>query len=161
MTVHVTDSTMTSDVTPEFATRGRSAHHKPWRLSWWPDRPLTFEQALAGMELDELVSDPALVHDPMANALMQERAHRMGVVFAQALIRLAARMAARVAAAGELDAPPGRGAARASEVARGGDVGVPRRHDSDREDTAADAGYGFGYATGRPRHRTEPPAFSP
>lgn len=148
MAVHRTGSSMTSDVSPEYAYRVHRGSGKPWRLSWWPGRPLTEEQAMAGMELDELVSDAALVHDPMAFALMQECAHRLGTVFAQALVLLAKAMAARAVHGEELD--PGEPA----EGPRGGDIGIPRRP------RAPGPSHGLGYVTDRCRPHTEPPVAS-
>ncbi|MFC8042938.1 hypothetical protein [Nocardia sp. NPDC057353] len=149
MPIRVTESDMTSDVSPEYAYLVSSGGAAAWRLSWLPERPLTREQAMAGMELDALVSDPALVGDPMAFALMQERAHRLGMVFAQALLLLATRMAARTARAGA-EITPGEPA----EGARGGDIGVPRK--VRRHDRAP----GPQYLTG-PLPHTEPPVVSP
>ncbi|MFC3965433.1 hypothetical protein [Nocardia jiangsuensis] len=147
MAVHSTGSRMTSEVTPEYAYRVPAGGGKPWRLSWWPGRPLSEEQALAGMELDELVSDPALVTDPLAAALMQERAHRLGTVFAQALLLLAKAMAAR----GAVEIAPGEPA----DGPRGGDIGIPRRP---RE---PGPGRGLEYLIDRCRPHTEPPVVFP
>ncbi|WP_174552812.1 hypothetical protein [Nocardia harenae] len=150
MPIHITDSRMTSDVSPEYAFRVDFGGRKPWRLSWWRDRPLTADQARAGMELDELVSDPALVDDPMAFALMQERAHRVGLVFAQAVLLLAKAMAAR-AVHGVVEIAPGEPA----EGARGGDTGIPRRP------RAHGPSHGLEYFTDRCRPHTEPPVVFP
>ncbi|MBF6476238.1 hypothetical protein [Nocardia gipuzkoensis] len=111
MTIHSTEWTMTSDITPESACRDTDATDG-WRLSWLPDRRLTHSQALAGMRLDELLSDPHLVHDRMAQARVEVYADQLGILRDHAVILLAKRMAARLGQ--ELrpkgdPAPPGRG----------------------------------------------------
>ncbi|WP_280493465.1 hypothetical protein [Nocardia asiatica] len=110
MTIHTTEWTMTSDVTPESACRDTDATDS-WRLSWLPDRRLTREQALAGMSLDELLSDPHAVHDRMTQARVESYADQLGILRDHAVILLAKRMAARLGqqlrAKGD-PAPPGR-----------------------------------------------------
>ncbi|WP_280260447.1 hypothetical protein [Nocardia abscessus] len=111
MTIHTTEWTMTSDITPESACRDTDATDG-WRLSWLPDRRLTHSQALAGMRLDELLSDPHLVHDRMTQARVEVYADQLGILRDHAVILLAKRMAARLGQ--ELGpkgdpAPPGRG----------------------------------------------------
>ncbi|MGQ4598943.1 hypothetical protein [Nocardia sp. R6R-6] len=110
MTIHTTEWTMTSDITPEAAYRD-SDTFDGWRLSWLPDRRLTRTQALAGMRLDELLSDPHMVHDRMTQARVDVHADELGILREQAVILLAKRMAARLEK--ELrpkgdPAPPGR-----------------------------------------------------
>jgi hypothetical protein len=56
VTIHITHWSMTSDITPETAQRVADKWAKSWRLSWLPDRLLTREQALAGMDLAEIFS---------------------------------------------------------------------------------------------------------
>ncbi|MGK8523784.1 hypothetical protein ACRS6B_20585 [Nocardia asteroides] len=92
MTIHTTEWTMTSDITPESACRDTDG----WRLSWLPDRRLTHSQALAGMHLDELLSDPHAVHDRMAQARVEIYANQLGILRDHAVILLAKRMAARL-----------------------------------------------------------------
>lgn len=58
MTIYVDHRSMTSDITPEIAERTTDHARSMWRLSWMPERRLSYEQARAGMELDEIVSDP-------------------------------------------------------------------------------------------------------
>ncbi|GAA5051155.1 hypothetical protein [Nocardia callitridis] len=97
MTVYTTEWTMTSDITPETAYRDlEGAAPDTWRLSWLSDRRLTRAQALAGMELDELFSDPDGVHDRMVQAQLDIRADQLGMLRDQALIRLAKSMAERL-----------------------------------------------------------------
>ncbi|MFC9659894.1 hypothetical protein ACFVJ5_06615 [Nocardia sp. NPDC127606] len=92
MVIHGTDDTLRSDRTPEFAQRNDTGG---WRLSWLPEYTLTREQAWAGMELDELVSDLAGVHDRLAHAEISARADLLGIIWQQALIKLAKRIDAR------------------------------------------------------------------
>ncbi|MGV9720713.1 hypothetical protein [Nocardia beijingensis] len=110
MTIHTTEWTMTSDITPESAYRDTDAPDS-WRLSWLPDRRLTRGQALAGMSLDELLSDPHVVHDRTTQARAEAYADELGILRDHAVILLAKRMAARLGQ--ELrpkgdPAPPGR-----------------------------------------------------
>ncbi|QBS39011.1 hypothetical protein [Nocardia sp. CS682] len=84
-----------STVTPESAYRA-VADKDSWRLSWLPDRALTPAQARAGMELDELLSDPDAVHDRMAQARVAACADHLGILREHAVILLAKRMAARL-----------------------------------------------------------------
>ncbi|MFC6010365.1 hypothetical protein [Nocardia lasii] len=92
MTIHDTDDTLRSDRTPEFAQRVDGEH---WRLSWLPEHPLSREQAWAGMELDELASDLTAAHDRLVHAQISARADILGIMWQQALIKLAKNMAAR------------------------------------------------------------------
>ncbi|WP_063813761.1 hypothetical protein [Nocardia anaemiae] len=96
MTVDTTDWTMISDITPESAYRQIGSGAAVWRLSWLPDRPLTREQALAGMELDEILSDPDIVHDRHAHADAAILAGRVGIIWEQAVILLSKRVLARL-----------------------------------------------------------------
>src|SRR6478752_5502313 len=54
VTIYVTHWSMTSDLTAESAYRLADKWAKSWRLSWLPERLLTREQALAGMDLAEI-----------------------------------------------------------------------------------------------------------
>ncbi|MGN2639074.1 hypothetical protein ACTD5D_23510 [Nocardia takedensis] len=95
MTVQTTPWTMISDRSPEFAYRGMGSGERIWQLSWLPDRPLTRAQALAGMELDELVSAPELVDDPVARAAIVDRAEVLDIGWEDAVILLAREILAR------------------------------------------------------------------
>ncbi|MEV6559645.1 hypothetical protein AB0M22_28265 [Nocardia sp. NPDC051756] len=95
MTIHTTEWTMTSDITPESAYRDGDGP-QVWRLSWLPDRRLTEAQARAGMELDELLSDPHVVHDRIAQARVDGYADRLGMLREHVIILLAKRMAERL-----------------------------------------------------------------
>ncbi|MBF6300512.1 hypothetical protein IU459_23620 [Nocardia amamiensis] len=95
MTIHTTEWTMTSDLTPEAAFRDTDTT-EGWRLSWLPGRLLTRAQAEAGMRLDELLSDPAMVHDRITQARVDVYADQLGILRDHAVILLAKRMAARL-----------------------------------------------------------------
>ncbi|WP_174565949.1 hypothetical protein [Nocardia uniformis] len=96
MALEINDQAMTSDITPEYACRVRGAAPPIWRLSWLPDHRLTAEQARAGMELDELLSDPEVVYDDVTHALAADLARRVGVLVEHAVLMLACRMADRI-----------------------------------------------------------------
>lgn len=86
--------TIGSDRTPECATLGDDGR---WRLTWLPEHPLTQDQAVAGLRLDEILSDPALVDDRMAIAEATTCADRIGIILEQAVIRLWKRTLASLA----------------------------------------------------------------
>ncbi|MBF6098657.1 hypothetical protein [Nocardia cyriacigeorgica] len=96
MTIYATDWSMTSDITPETAHRVPGDFLMPWRLSWLPDRRLSAEQARAGMELDEIVSDPALVYDQAALARGAHCAGMLGLLWEHAIVLLSKRLSARL-----------------------------------------------------------------
>ncbi|MFF2557595.1 hypothetical protein ACFVUS_41820 [Nocardia sp. NPDC058058] len=85
---------ITSDVTPEIALRSTTSEHE-WELSWLPDRPLSFEQAVSGMVLDEILSDPALADGELALELAAIRAGELGTTLREVVLRLSIRMAQR------------------------------------------------------------------
>ncbi|WP_336082584.1 hypothetical protein [Nocardia sp. SSK8] len=94
MTIHLTPDDMRSTRSPEYAERV-GADPEVWLLSWLPDRKLTREQAFAGMQLDELLSDVTATHDRMAHAQISAYADTIGIVWEQAIIRLYKRMLER------------------------------------------------------------------
>ncbi len=96
MKLHITTRMMISGVTPESARRTTRSDEEVWRLSWLPDRELTRDQALAGMELDEMLSDLARVHDPALHAAAEIRAAALGLTVEQALILLATQILGRM-----------------------------------------------------------------
>jgi hypothetical protein len=96
MTVEATEWTMISDITPESAYRETGAGDAIWRLSWLPERRLTRAQALAGMKLDEILSDPDAVHDRRMHAEAALLADTVGIIWEQAVILLYKRMIARL-----------------------------------------------------------------
>ncbi|UGT63681.1 hypothetical protein [Nocardia asteroides] len=95
MALHSTATTITSTVSPEQA---RLDEFGTWRLDWLPDIPLTRDQAVSGMVLDEVLSDSAAVHDAMAVELAQLRAAELGLDLTQVLLRLFLRIQQRDAA---------------------------------------------------------------
>ncbi|MET7772251.1 hypothetical protein [Nocardia sp. NPDC005366] len=95
MTIHATTWMMTSDRSPEYACREPPPAHRIWCLSWLPDLFLLREQALAGMELDELLSDPDLIHDGIAHAAIADRADVLGIDWEHAAVLLYRRIVAR------------------------------------------------------------------
>ncbi|MFF0456906.1 hypothetical protein [Nocardia africana] len=96
MTLHITDWLMTSDVTPESAQRLPSLPGQ-WLLSWLPGELLTQEQALSGMIVDEILSDPAFVDDLGAVEMATLHAAELGITLDEAVIRLCARVLERTA----------------------------------------------------------------
>ncbi|MFJ4653545.1 hypothetical protein ACIP5Y_19950 [Nocardia sp. NPDC088792] len=107
VTIQISTRAMTSDVSPEYAIRvaGKSG---AWRLSWLPELRLTGEQARAGMELDEILSDPDMVYEETAHLRAAVRARRLGIPVEHAVIVLVQRMNERMerADAVEWDAEP-------------------------------------------------------
>ncbi|WP_280422823.1 hypothetical protein [Nocardia carnea] len=99
MTIHITDWQMTSGISLEFAERVQTRHGSSWLLSWLPGRALSFEQAYAAMELDEILSDPELVYDDAALSWARQQAELLGLVFEQVVVLLAGRVEARLAEA--------------------------------------------------------------
>ncbi|MGW4356747.1 hypothetical protein ACWELJ_32150 [Nocardia sp. NPDC004582] len=96
MTIDITTRAMTSDISPEYALREYRRGQVVWRLSWLPARHLTHEQARAGMELDEVLSDPAVVDDEAAHLWAADLATRLGIGVERAVILLAQRLADRL-----------------------------------------------------------------
>lgn len=103
MTIHLTHWLMTSGISPEFAERVQTRHGSRWRLSWLPERDLSLEQACAGMEVDEILSDPALVDDEAALAYAAQQVALLGLVWEQVVHLLANRVQARLLEAQFLD----------------------------------------------------------
>jgi hypothetical protein len=96
MTLHITAWLITSDVTPESAQRLPSLPGQ-WLLSWLPGELLTQEQALSGMIVDEILSDPAFVDDLGAVEMATLHAAELGITLDEAVIRLCARVLERTA----------------------------------------------------------------
>ncbi|MGF6888103.1 hypothetical protein ABIA39_006616 [Nocardia sp. GAS34] len=96
MTIETTEWAMTSDRTPEYAWRAIGVGVAVWRLSWLPEHRLSHAQACAGMELDELLSDPAAVHDEPTHRKVAEHASVLGVHYEHAVILLSRRMIDRM-----------------------------------------------------------------
>ncbi|MFC4128357.1 hypothetical protein [Nocardia rhizosphaerae] len=96
MTIHITPDDMRSTHSPEYAER-IGTDPEVWRLSWLPERKLNRDQAYAGMELDELISDLTTAHDRLTHAQINALADAVGIVWEQAIIRLYKRMLERFA----------------------------------------------------------------
>ncbi|WP_174553630.1 hypothetical protein [Nocardia arizonensis] len=105
---------MTSDISPETARRDSGA----WRLSWLPDRALTRAQARAGMDVDELLSDPRRVDDPAVHQAVDEVAAQIGLAGEQIVLLLATRILGRTAA--ELESAARRRQSAVTGHGRGG-----------------------------------------
>ncbi|MDO3646365.1 hypothetical protein [Nocardia mangyaensis] len=95
MTIHLTPDDMRSTRTPECAVR-TGADPEVWQLSWLPERTLTRKQAFAGMQLDELLSDPHAVLDTRAHAQIEFCAAAVGIAWTEAAGRLFIRMIERL-----------------------------------------------------------------
>ncbi|MFE3054543.1 hypothetical protein [Nocardia sp. NPDC059239] len=94
--IDITTTAMTSTISPEYAIRERRGSEAVWRLSWLPTHRLTHEQARAGMELDEILSDPAVVYDEAAHLWAADLATRVGICVERAVLLLAQRLAERM-----------------------------------------------------------------
>ncbi|WP_019928442.1 hypothetical protein [Nocardia sp. BMG111209] len=96
MTLYTTDWSISSDITPERAFRISRDTAKAWQLSWLDGRMLTRDQAIIGMELDELLSDPDRVDDRAQLSRIDDHAGRLGIVSEQAIILLHRRIVERI-----------------------------------------------------------------
>lgn len=95
--LRVSDQAIASDRTPEFAYRvPGSADNQEWQLSWLPGRRLTHRQALLGVLLDDLLSNPDLVYDTASHDLAVGAAAGLGIDVHDAVVALADRSAARL-----------------------------------------------------------------
>jgi hypothetical protein len=72
VTRYVTDWSVTSDNPTESAQRVAGKWIKSRRSGWLPGRLLTREQAIAGMDLTEIVSTQAFRHDRMAHRPLEQ-----------------------------------------------------------------------------------------
>lgn len=97
--IDITTTAMTSTISPEYAIREHRGSEAVWRLSWLPTHRLTHEQARAGMELDEILSDPAVVYDEAAHLWAADLATRVGIGVE--------RVTPARATPGRTDVPPG------------------------------------------------------
>ncbi|MET8423469.1 hypothetical protein [Nocardia sp. NPDC004860] len=94
--IDITTTAMTSTISPEYAIREHRGSEAVWRLSWLPTHRLTHEQARAGMELDEILSDPAVVYDEAAHLWAADLATRVGIGVESAVLLLSQRLAERM-----------------------------------------------------------------
>ncbi|MCC3327853.1 hypothetical protein [Nocardia abscessus] len=95
MALDITHSIITSDITPESARLLPFSTGAAWELSWLPTVTLTREQAVSGMVLDEMLSDPGTLTSDLARELAGIRAAELGISLRDALIRLYVRIAER------------------------------------------------------------------
>ncbi|WP_157171897.1 hypothetical protein [Nocardia higoensis] len=93
--IRIDRTSMTSEVSPERAARESRAGPRCWRLSWLPDRWLSRSQALAGMELDVLLSDMDAVDDRIGFAMMETRADLLGMTVQEVATTIWNRIVAR------------------------------------------------------------------
>ncbi|MCA2207333.1 MULTISPECIES: hypothetical protein [Nocardia] len=97
MAIYRTNRIMGSDKTPEQAVLGGDGR---WRLTWLPEFGLTTDQAVSGLRLDEILSDPDLVYDRMALAEATTCADRIGIILELAMVRLWKRLNSAIALCG-------------------------------------------------------------
>ncbi|MBF6465601.1 hypothetical protein IU427_10485 [Nocardia beijingensis] len=95
MALDITDSIITSDITPEIARLLPSSSGAAWELSWLPTVILTREQAVSGMVLDEMLSDPGTITSDLTLELAAIHAAELGVSLRDVLIRLYVRITER------------------------------------------------------------------
>lgn len=89
--VYVCEWSITSAVVGEFAERVPGEKETDWRVSWLPGRLLTKEQAIAAIELVELLYDPAQPDDATTRATVAATAARLGIRPIDAAVTLSAR----------------------------------------------------------------------
>ncbi|WP_067540821.1 hypothetical protein [Nocardia crassostreae] len=92
MALRITDRLITSDITPDTAQEIADGH---WFLSWLPDHSLTREQAVSGMVLDEILSDPEPDEPRFAMELAVMRAEMLGLDLRDVIVRLSIRVVQR------------------------------------------------------------------
>jgi len=93
--IRIGRTSMTSEVSPERAARESRAGPRCWRLSWLPDRWLSRTQALAGMELDALISEMDSVDDRIVFAMMETRADLLEITVQDAALLIWGRIVQR------------------------------------------------------------------
>lgn len=77
--MYVCEWSITSGVVSEFAERLPGRADADWRVSWLPGRLLTREQAIAAMELVELLFEPDRGADPAARDAITAAAELLGI----------------------------------------------------------------------------------
>ncbi|MEV6770450.1 hypothetical protein AB0N05_17695 [Nocardia sp. NPDC051030] len=85
------DWSITSAVVGEFAERLPGPDESDWRVSWLPGRVFTRDQALAAMELVELLYDPDRPNSPATQATIAAAAEILGIRPIDAAITLSER----------------------------------------------------------------------
>ncbi|MTE16672.1 hypothetical protein [Nocardia aurantiaca] len=116
MALRISGRAITSDRTPETAYLVPGPGGGTWALSWLPGRDLTREQAIDGMALDEILSDPTPADGEFALEIAALRAESLGMRLEDAVVRLFARIVERdrqrQAGTDGADRPPGDSAGR-------------------------------------------------
>ncbi|MEU0542375.1 hypothetical protein [Nocardia sp. NPDC005978] len=77
--MYVCDSSITSGIVGEFAERLSDSADTRWRVSWLPGQVFTREQAMAAIELVELLYDPARANDTELQASVAAAATTLGI----------------------------------------------------------------------------------
>ncbi|MEV6100135.1 hypothetical protein [Nocardia sp. NPDC051981] len=95
MALRISGRAITSDVTPETAHLVFGSGGGTWVLSWLPGWDLTREQAIDGMALDEILSDPSPADREFALEMAALRAESLGLRLEEVVVRLFARIAER------------------------------------------------------------------
>ncbi|MGX1808716.1 hypothetical protein ACWIGI_23600 [Nocardia sp. NPDC055321] len=77
--MYVCDSSITSGIVGEFAERLSDSADSSWRVSWLPGRVFSRDQALAAIELVELLYDPVHTDEPELQASVAAAAATLGI----------------------------------------------------------------------------------
>ncbi|MFJ9367993.1 hypothetical protein ACIRRA_26720 [Nocardia sp. NPDC101769] len=89
--VYVCDWSITSSVVDEFAERLPGHKETDWCVSWLPGRLFTRAQAMAAIELTELLFDPARPAGADIHATIAATAEQLGIRPIDAAVTLSAR----------------------------------------------------------------------
>ncbi|WP_369636057.1 hypothetical protein, partial [Nocardia sp. JMUB6875] len=95
MALRISGRAITSDLTPETAHLVPGPGGGAWALSWLPGWDLTREQAIDGMALDEMLSDPSAIDREWALEMAELRAESLGMGLEDVVVRLCARIIER------------------------------------------------------------------
>ncbi|AYF76271.1 hypothetical protein D7D52_23330 [Nocardia yunnanensis] len=95
MALRISGRAITSDLTPETAHLVPGPDGGAWVLSWLPGWEFTREQAIDGMALDEMLSDPDSVDGDLAVEMAALRAESLGIGLEDVVTRLFARVVER------------------------------------------------------------------
>ncbi|MFC9999325.1 hypothetical protein [Nocardia sp. NPDC127526] len=94
MALTITPWSISSDLTPEIAVCAIDSTDV-WILSWLSERELTRDQAISGMALDEILSDPEPADSEQALAMAAVHAAELGISLREVVVRLSVRVAQR------------------------------------------------------------------
>ncbi len=89
--MYVCDWSITTPLVGEFAERIPGEMETNWRVSWLPGRLLTRDQALAAMELVELLYDPDYPNDASLQSKVVIIAEVLGIRPIDAAVTLSQR----------------------------------------------------------------------